>query len=237
MKHKRFARLIVCVLLLCLVLSGCASSEGQPANETAEGELISPMVWLPEESNSELERLNFDLDYTTAYYSYPNSLYDDFYAVEAFHNLTNTQVDNNQQEGLAVGWKILSGTEELAAFEQTIQEVEAAYSEQLRQERPNADDSKFELVSMTRKTASVEYTEEFFQENSLLLIDLCAWCSPRARFYPENLKIDGDTASIDIRWDCINALTGGSSGQYCLIIIPKGCTAAALNIIRDTGDG
>lgn len=225
--HKHFPLITVLLLVctLCLALSGCASSEARPTDEATE----EATLWLPGELNQELERLNYDLDYTTAYYDYSNSLYDD-YTVEAFHNLSNTQLDSNQQESLAVGWEIFTSKEDLAAFEQTIEAVEAARAEELRRERPNEDSSAYELVSMTRKTKNVEYTDEFFKENALLLIDLCVWQSPRARFYPENLKIDGDTVSLDVRWDSSNAMVGSSSGQYCLIVIPAGCTNAELNL-------
>lgn len=238
MKHKCAIVLLLLAAFFCAFAVGCAarpgseSTEENPVSSVTEGtgeEAAAPTVWLPSGSNSELERLNYDLDYTTSYYDYPNALYADSYDTETFHNLTNTQVFSGEQEGVAIGWKILSDTDELAAFEQSIHAVEDAYSEQLRQQRPG-EESSYTLVNMTRKTAGTEYTEEFFRDNALLLIDLCVWSAPSARFYPENLEVRGDTASLDILWDRSDALVGSSSGQFCLIVIPADCTTAELNI-------
>ena len=227
------AALLMC--MLCLALSGCASladtvSESEEA--TAE-EYENP--WMSYYSvDPELEKLNYDLEYTTAYYDYPNELYDDSDSSETFHNLTNTQIDSYQLEELAIGWKILASKEELAAFEQTIEDVEAAALESIQQYSPSV--TSYKLVTFIQRTAVIEYDEAFFQEHALLLIDLCKYCSGCARFYPENLTVNGDSLSIDLRWDCDNAWEGSSSGQYCLIVIPAGCTNAELNIRQDFDD-
>ena len=229
------ALVLLLAALLCAMLSGCTSLEAQPTSEMAEDTEPSTElddIWLSNNSNPELERLNFELDYTTSYYDYPNELYKDE-TEEAFHNLTNTRVSDSEWTDLAIGWQIISGEEEYAAFEKTIRDVEAAELEYIHQYGPDDDD--FELISITRKTASVEYNEEFFQTNSLLLVDLCAKGAATARFYPENLEVVGDTVSLDVRWDRDNAWVGSSSGQFCLVVIPKGCTTAELNIIHDPG--
>ena len=89
--------------------------------------------------------------------------------------------------------------------------------------------------SCARKTAYPAFDEAFFAESDLLLVDFCAEGAITLYFYPENLKIDGATVSLDVRWDRDNAWTGGCAGQYCLITIPKGCTTAEVNITRDSG--
>ena len=236
MKRKRLARLIACVLLLCLALSGCASSEGQPASGTAEATQLtesatdewpdSPDFMVPRGPNPELDRLNSALNYTRCYYSYPRELYADT-ARETFHKLADTQVSDSP----LVDWQIISNTEGLVDLDQDISNIEAVYQEC----EPDRNDWK--IVSQTRRTKNVEYDEEFFRNNDLLLVDLSMEGPHYARYYPENLEVSGDTVSLDIRWDCDNSFSGCCVGQYCLIAIPKGCTTAALNIIRDTGEG
>ena len=49
----------------------------------------------------------------------------------------------------------------------------------------------------------------------------------------QNLAVSGDTASLDLRWDSDSSCVGSSAGQYCLIPVPKDCTAAELNLIYD----
>ncbi len=218
MKCKHLTRLISCALLLCLLLSGCADGT---VEETAAPTGSADAVWAYHEVNSALEKLNYDLDYTTVYYDYPGELSGDR-AGEEFRNLSGTQVLDDEQTELAVGWRILSDETELRAFEQTAADVEES-----------AVEPAYRLISMTRRTASVEYNEEFFRENNLLLVDLCAESHAVARFYPENLAVSGDTASLDLRWDSDSSCVGSSAGQYCLIPVPKDCTAADLNLIYD----
>lgn len=218
MKCKHLTRLISCALLLCLLLSGCADGT---VEETAAPTGSSDAVWAYDEVNPALEKLNYDLDYTTVYYDYPGEL-SGARAGEEFRNLSGTQVLDDEQAELAVGWRILSDETELRAFEQTAADVEESAAE-----------PAYRLISMTRRTASVEYNEEFFRENNLLLVDLCAESHAVARFYPENLAVSGDTASLDLRWDSDSSCVGSSAGQYCLIPVPKDCTAAELNLIYD----
>ena len=218
MKCKHLTRLISCALLLCLLLSGCADGT---VEETAAPTGSADAVWAYHEVNSALEKLNYDLDYTTVYYDYPGEL-SGARAGEEFRNLSGTQMLDDEQTELAVGWRILSDETELRAFEQTAADVEES-----------AVEPAYRLISMTRRTASVEYNEEFFRENNLLLVDLCAESHAVARFYPENLAVSGDTASLDLRWDSDSSCVGSSAGQYCLIPVPKDCTAAELNLIYD----
>lgn len=218
MKCKHLTRLISCALLLCLLLSGCADGT---VEETAAPTGSADAVWAYHEVNSALEKLNYDLDYTTVYYDYPGEL-SGARAGEEFRNLSGTQMLDDEQTELAVGWRILSDETELRAFEQTAADVEES-----------AVEPAYRLISMTRRTASVEYNEEFFRENNLLLVDLCAESHAVARFYPENLAVSGDTASLDLRWDSDSSCVGSSAGQYCLIPVPKDCTAADLNLIYD----
>lgn len=224
MKHTHLTRLIFAALLLCFLLSGCAFSENSSVStepETEEQTTEVPDPWAYHEINPALEKLNYDLDYTTVYYDYPGELSGDR-AGEEFRNLSGTQVLDDEQTELAVGWRILSDETELRAFEQTAADVEES-----------AVEPAYRLISMTRRTASVEYNEEFFRENNLLLVDLCAESHAVARFYPENLAVSGDTASLDLRWDSDSSCVGSSAGQYCLIPVPKDCTAAELNLIYD----
>lgn len=218
MKCKHLTRLISCALLLCLLLSGCADGT---VEETAAPTGSADAVWAYHEVNPALEKLNYDLDYTTVYYDYPGELSGDR-AGEEFRNLSGTQMLDDEQTELAVGWRILSDETELCAFEKTAADVEES-----------AVEPAYRLISMTRRTASAEYNEEFFRENNLLLVDLCAESHAVARFYPENLAVSGDTASLDLRWGSDSSCVGSSAGQYCLISVPKGCTAAELNLIYD----
>lgn len=218
MKCKHLTRLISCALLLCLLLSGCADGT---VEETTAPTGSNDEVLAYHEVNPALEKLNYDLDYTTVCYDYPGEL-SGARAGEEFRNLSGTQVLDDEQAELAVGWRILSDETELRAFEQTAADVEESAAE-----------PAYRLISMTRRTASVEYNEEFFRENNLLLVDLCAESHAVARFYPENLAVSGDTASLDLRWDSDSSCVGSSAGQYCLIPVPKDCTAAELNLIYD----
>lgn len=141
MKCKHLTRLISCALLLCLLLSGCADGT---VEETAAPTGSADAVWAYHEVNSALEKLNYDLDYTTVYYDYPGEL-SGARAGEEFRNLSGTQMLDDEQAELAVGWRILSDETELRAFEQTAADVEESAAE-----------PAYRLISMTRRTASVE---------------------------------------------------------------------------------
>ena len=232
MKRKRFARLIVCVLLLCLVLAGCASSEEPSVSTEAETEEQTTEFqdpWAYHEVDNSLKKLNYDLDYTTVYYGLNDGLDDDPSA--EVRNPSGTRVDNYQIDGGVIGCRILASMDDLAAFEQTIEDVTAASLERDRQQSGlPIDEENYGLLGLTRKTANVEYNEEFFRNNALLLIDLCVRGANVVRFYPENLAVNGDTVSIHVRWDCDNAWLAGCSGQFCLIVIPSGCTTVEMDL-------
>ena len=230
MKRKRFARLIVCVLLLSLVLVGCASSEESPVttvSETTE-QPTEPQDSLPYYPvDSSLKKLNYDLDYTTAYYGFT---LDAGSPSAETRNLSGTRDDNYRIDGGVIGCRILASMEDLAAFEQTIEDVTAASLEWCQEDGQRIDEDNYGLIGMTRKTANVEYNEEFFQNNALLLIDLCVRGANEVRFYPENLAVNGDTVSIHVRWGRDNAWLAGCSGQFCLIVIPSGCTTVEMDL-------
>ena len=230
MKKTRFIAAVCLLSLLCAVLSGCGkpidSSGGQPEPSTESQLRVIPGG---HSVNPELKRLNHDLDYAAYDYTYPNELYSD-----DFHNLTGTQSSIPEDADFAIGWRILSGMEDLEAFEQTVDDFETACLEERQRYRSDAE--KTDILAAPRRTAAVEYDEAFFQTNRLLLIDLCARSTFDAYFYPENLEVNGDTVRLDIRWDSSSAIAGTSAGQFCLIVIPTGCTNAELNLIHDPGE-
>ena len=216
----------VFLLLLCLLLAGCASSEESPVTTVSEtAEIQDSLPYYPVDSS--LKKLNYDLDYTTAYYGFT---LDAGSPSAETRNLSGTKVDNYRIDGGVIGCQILASMDDLAAFEQTIEEVTAASLEWKKQDGQRVDEDNYGLLGMTRKTANVEYNEEFFQNNALLLIDLCVRGANVVRFYPENLALNGDIVSIDVRWDRDNAWLAGCSGQFCLIVIPSGCTTVEMNL-------
>ena len=232
MKHTHLTRLIFAALLLCFLLTGCAFSKNSSVSTEPETEELTtefPDPWAYDEVSPALKKLNFDLDYTTVYYGLNDGLDDDSSSAEV-RNLSGTKVDNYRIQDGVIGCRILASMEDLAAFEQTIEEVTAASLEQDRQSGLPIDEEDYTPIGMTRKTANVEYNEEFFRNNALLLIDLCARGANVVRFYPENLAVNGNTVSIHVRWDRDNAWVAGCSGQFCLIVIPSGCTTVEMDI-------
>lgn len=230
MKKTRFIAAVCLLSLLCAVLSGCGKPidfSGGQTEPSAESQLL--VIPGGHSVNPELKRLNHDLDYAAYDYAYPNELYSD-----DFHNLTGTQTSATEDADLAIGWRILSDMEDWEALAQTVDDFETACFEERQRYRSDAE--KTDILAAPRRTAAVEYDEAFFQTNSLLLIDLCARSTFDAYFYPENLEVASDTVRIDVRWDSSSAIAGTSAGQFCLIVIPTGCTNAELNLIHDPGE-
>lgn len=182
MKKTRFIAAVCLLSLLCAVLSGCGkpidSSGGQP-EPSAESQLR--VIPGGHSVNPELKRLNHDLDYAAYDYTYPNELYSD-----DFHNLTGTQSSIPEDADFAIGWRILSGMEDLEAFEQTVDDFETACLEERQRYRSDAE--KSDILATPRRTAAVEYDEAFFQTNSLLLIDLCARSTFNHIFTPKTSR-------------------------------------------------
>ena len=170
----------------------------------------------PHTADKSLKKLNPELDYSVYYYSIP--LGSD---AEPFRNLSGTGCE--EESGLsrfASGWNILQNTDDLAALDAAIQTA-------------SANKNHANVIQETDGTTDAVYDADFFAENALLLVDLCAENSVTMYFYPQNLKIDGNTVSLNVRWDRDNATTASCAGQYCLIPVPKDCTAADLNLIYD----
>ena len=231
----------LCLLsLLCAALSGCASSEArlgtaETAGATEATEELQEFVGFssPYQTNEELYRLNFALDYTTCYYGLGYEDFESDFGSNTFHNFTNTCISDLEDPYMAIGWMILSDEEDLAAFRQLVSDELSEKMAEALDYRPTG--GNYQPLLLTRKTANIEYTEEFFQSNSLLVIDLCIMDSVTTYFYPENLTVDGETVRLDVRWDRDYA-HAGNCGQFCLIVIPTGCTNAELNLIHDPGE-
>ena len=171
------------------------------------------------QANAALAVRNPELDYQMRRYDIPVECQE-----EAFRNLSRTNAPDKAQPHFATGWKILTGTDDMAAFQASYEAVRELY---LQSERSyDRDGSDCQILSGTEGVLDPAFDEAFFAENDLLLVDFCAEGAITLYFYPENLKIDGATVSLDVRWDRDNAWTGGCAGQYCLITIPKGCTTA-----------
>lgn len=168
-------------------------------------------------SNEELLELNEALDYSVYYYDI--GLGDD---AEPFWNLSRTGAEEKGGASrFAAGWKILRSTDDLAALEATIQDYDAS--------------AEFPAVLESSGTTSAVYDADFFAAHELLLVDLCAEGSVDMYYYPEDLKVSGDTVSLHVRWDRANSTTADCAGQYCLITIPKGCTATDITLTHDPG--
>lgn len=167
----------------------------------------------PHTADKSLKKLNPELDYSVYYYNIP--LGSD---AEPFRNLSGTGCE--EESGLsrfASGWNILQNTDDLAALDAAIQTA-------------SANKNHANVIQETDGTTDAVYDADFFAENALLLVDLCAENSVTMYFYPQNLKIDGNTVSLNVRWDRDNATTAGCAGQYCLITIPKGCTNVDISL-------
>lgn len=52
---------------------------------------------------------------------------------------------------------------------------------------------------------------------------------------PEGSDVNNDTVSLHVRWDRANSTTADCAGQYCLITIPKGCTATDITLTHNPG--
>ncbi len=242
---------LLSILFFCSLLSSCtSSSEVQPSTTVDNGIAASSdeMIVFSSSDDSQstifgksshtaneaLNRLNHDLDYSTYYYSAENPKIDGKENLtEPIHNLTDTRVSAPEDSNLAIGWLIIANEEELATFEQLVSDVEATRLKEKQKDNPELD--HYALLSEPRKTANIDYNSEFFQRNSLLVVDMGVRFSARAYFYPENLEVDGETVRLDIRWDHDNSYNGNAS-QLCLIVIPTGCTTAELNLIHDPGE-
>ena len=168
-------------------------------------------------ANEELLELNEALDYSVHYYSI--ELRDD---TEPFWNLSRTGEQKTASTlRFAAGWEILQSTDDLAALEATIQDYDA--------------NAEFPAARESGGTTSAAYDADFFAEHDLLLVDLCAEGSVDMYYYPEDLKVSGDTVSLHVRWDRANSTTADCAGQYCLITIPKGCTTTDITLTHDPG--
>ena len=168
-------------------------------------------------SNEELLELNEALDYSVYYYDI--GLGDD---AEPFWNLSRTGAEKKGGAlRFAAGWEILRSTDDLAALEATIQDYDAT--------------AEFPAILESSGTTSAVYDAAFFAEHNLLLVDLCAEGSVDMYYYPEDLKVSGDTVSLHVRWDRANSTTADCAGQYCLITIPKGCTTTDITLTHDPG--
>ena len=166
----------------------------------------------PHTTNKDLKKLNSKLDYSVYYYDI--GLGDD---AEPFWNLSRTGAEEKGGASrFAAGWEILRSTDDLAALEATIQDYDAS--------------AEFPAILESGGTTSAVYDADFFAEHDLLLVDLCAEGSVKMYYYPEDLEVSGDTVSLHVRWDRANTTTADCAGQYCLITIPKGCTATDITL-------
>ena len=178
----------------------------------------SPHSASPHEVNRDLTAMNPALEYTRHYYDLPLSD-----SSEHFWNLSRTNTPEGTAPQFAAGWKLLTSTDDMAAFEA---DYEAA--------RDRAAQSGITAILRGLTSVTEEaYDGAFFAEHDLLLVDLCKEGAVRLYFYPEKLKINGETVSLEVRYDHDNAYTADSAGQYVLIPIPKGCTMAEVKLIRD----
>ena len=177
--------------------------------------LIVPILYIaligwgrrPHPADESLKELNPELDYSVYYYSIPFEG-----ESEPFRNLSGTGVEEKAGfSRFVAGWKILQNTDDLAALDAAIEAAQA--------KEPHA-----KVIQETNGTTDAVYDADFFAEHDLLLVDLCAEGAVTMYYYPEDLKINGSTASLTVRWDRDNATTADCTGQYCLITIPKGCT-------------
>ena len=173
----------------------------------------------PHEVNRDLTAMNPALDYTRHYYDLPLSG-----SSEHFWNLSRTNTPEGTAPQFAAGWKILTSSDDMAAFEA---DYEAA------RDRAAQHDKNSSILRGLTSVTEEAYDDAFFAEHDLLLVDLCMEGSVNLYFYPEKLKINGETVSLKVRYDHDNAYTADSAGQYVLIPIPKGCTTAEVKLIRD----
>ncbi len=183
----------------------------------------------PHEANAELNALNEALDYSRYRYDLPSEC-----NADDFLNVSRTgKTEDKRYAGFAAGWRLLTDTEDLDALEAGIAEIQAQWLS--AQERNGIGIANHPIVRQAGSTTAASYDDDFFAAHDLLLVDLCAEGAIKMYFYPENLTVEDGTISLDVCWDRDNAWTGSSAGQYCLITVPKGCTAAEINLLHDRG--
>lgn len=139
-----------------------------------------------------------------------------------------TQTGKAVHEGASKGWRIVQNKQGLSEI---LSRAEDLFKTAM-QENPKENAYRENLLSETlRTTDNLIFDDHFFQENNLLLIDICYYEALHIDILPHTLETIGTLVSIDLLYGYDYACTGGNSGAICLIPIPKECTEASVNFI------
>lgn len=204
--------------------------------------LTLPLSACNAENDTDIGTSNLELRYAT--YDYNLSTEFDGNSPPNMQNFTRTsnlliaseKADSVKQ--YAAGWTVLKSAEDwqnVLSLEQGWKDLRHQYlSEYISEEQYDNWYGDTPLLVEGEKTEAFVFDDSFFENNNLLLIDLCYGGALRIDLMPEALSVTGKHVDFEISFGGRISSTADNYGAITLIPVPKEYTVDCVHLRCDT---
>lgn len=180
--------------------------------------------------------------YALRYVSCAYNLSTDYHGNRPFQLQNFTKTDNLMIDAeetdfgaqYAAGWTVLTSATDLRQFfslEQEWKELQRVYwSESISEEQYESRYGGEPLLLVDEGSDDSILDDAFFDDNDLLLIDLCFGGALELTLTPDAFTVAENRVALSVSFCCRLSSTTDNHGAILLIVIPKGCAVDSRHI-------